>query len=301
MTREVLLSRLRSGTLLALIRIGKSRRARFDHPDMLTLAVLLCAPEALSMAVSSVIEPSASPTFRYAPIHSPVTGAGPLVGKSLRLWDVSEPKHVRSPMQMLAKCITVASPRDVTLVGVATNILLSGLKAGVGVTINSASLIADAGHSLSDLVSDGLALCAASRPDIEHFCTYGIALMLGLTGLGMMYHSLSLFLVMWSMGATCGAATSTVLHAAGFFIALVSIASKEVLFHVTHRVGKRCGSSTLIANAFHHRSDAMSSVATAVGTCGTLIGFHAIDSLAALAVGCMVLRMGFEVATGDHH
>ena len=76
-----------------------------------------------------------------------------------------------------------------------------------------------------------------------------------------------------------------------------------MLFHVTHRVGVRCGSTTLVANAFHHRSDAMSSVATptAVGTCGTLMGFHAIDSLAALVVGCMVVRMGFEVAAGDHH
>lgn len=129
--------------------------------------------------------------------------------------------------------------------------------------------------------------------------------MLGITGLSMMYNSLSLFLVMWTSpiltGATGGAATSTVLHAAGFFVALVSIASKEMLFHVTGRVGKRRGSSTLIANAFHHRSDAMSSVAIAVGTCGPLIGFHALDSLAALAVGCMVLRMGYEVATGDHH
>lgn len=208
---------------------------------------------------------------------------------------------------MLAERVELASPREVTLAGVATNLLLSGLKAGVGVTISSASLIADAGHSLSDLLSDGLALCAASRPSVEHVCTHGIALMLGITGLGMVYHSLSLFLAVWStagssallMGAT-GATTSTVLHAAGFLVALVSIASKEMLFHVTHRVGTRCGSSTLIANAFHHRSDAMSSVATAVGTCGTLIGFHALDSLAALVVGCMVVRMGFEVASGDH-
>lgn len=174
---------------------------------------------------------------------------------------------------------------------------------------NSASLIADAGHSLSDLISDGLALLAASRPSVEGICTRGIALMLGCTGLAMVYHSLSLFLVMASAtgfstaltSASSAATSSTMLNAAGFCVALISIASKEMLFHVTHRVGVRCGSTTLVANAFHHRSDAMSSVATAVGTCGTLMGFHAIDSLAALVVGCMVVRMGFEVAAGDHH
>ena len=174
---------------------------------------------------------------------------------------------------------------------------------------NSASLVADAGHSLSDLISDGLALLAASRPRVEGICTRGIALMLGCTGLAMVYHSLSLFLVMASatgtstmLMSTSSAASSTILNVAGFCVALISIASKEMLFHVTHRVGVRCGSTTLVANAFHHRSDAMSSVATAVGTCGTLMGFHAIDSLAALVVGCMVVRMGFEVAAGcDHH
>lgn len=95
--------------------------------------------------------------------------------------------------------------------------------------------------------------------------------------------------------------TTSILDAVGLFIALLSIASKEILFHVTHRVGIRCQSSTLIANAFHHRSDAMSSIASAIGTCGTLIGFRELDLLAALVVGCMVIRMGVEALEAPTH
>ena len=71
------------------------------------------------------------------------------------------------------------------MAGVVTNIALSGLKAAAGCVTGSASLIADAGHSLSDLLSDGLALLATSTPAWERQCTYGIAAMLGTAGLAM--------------------------------------------------------------------------------------------------------------------
>ena len=81
-------------------------------------------------------------------------------------------------------------------------------------------------------------------------------------------------------------------------LALVSVASKEWLYHITHAVGKRRSSSTLIANAHHHRSDAMSSIAAVLGIGGSLAGFACVDALAALTVGGMVLKLGIETAIG---
>lgn len=228
-------------------------------------------------------------------------------------WSDGMVRAVQTPTRQLIAWSDDASPRDVTVAGAATNVVLSGLKAGVGVAINSASLIADAAHSLSDLLSDGLALCAASSPSMEEHCTRGIALMLGCTGLTMVYHSGAGLLATILMSRPAAAATAapvlmeaagpaaaTAIEVAGLCVALLSIASKEALFRVTHRVGTRVRSSTLVANAFHHRSDAMSSVAAACGICGALVGFRALDSLAALVVGGMVVRLGVDTARGVH-
>ena len=70
---------------------------------------------------------------------------------------------------------------------------------------------------------------------------------------------------------------------------------------MTYAVGLRKRSSALVANAHHHRSDAMSSVAAALGTAGSLAGLQLVDPLAALVVGGMVVRLGIETAEGEHH
>lgn len=85
-------------------------------------------------------------------------------------------------------------------------------------------------------------------------------------------------------------------RAVALLMALVSVASKEALFHVTKAVGEQNNSRTLIANSYHHRSDAFSSVVAAVGTMASIFGFHLVDPLAALAVGGMILKSAAEVA-----
>ena len=89
------------------------------------LALLISAPAALGMATPSVSDHS---TARLVPLRTPLPRAQPLlVGKSIQLWEL--PKQARSiPTRLLARCLASASPRDVTLAGVATNILLSGMK-----------------------------------------------------------------------------------------------------------------------------------------------------------------------------
>jgi hypothetical protein len=78
---------------------------------------------------------------------------------------------------------------EVTLVGSGTNVVLAAMKASVGAMTGSASLIAGAGHSISDLISDGIALAATAVPEWEAVCTQGIALMLVLAGTGMIHQS----------------------------------------------------------------------------------------------------------------
>ena len=89
------------------------------------LALLISAPAALGMATPSVSDHS---TARLVPLRTPLPRAQPLlVGKSIQLWEL--PKQARCiPTRLLARCLASASPRDVTLAGVATNILLSGMK-----------------------------------------------------------------------------------------------------------------------------------------------------------------------------
>merc|ERR1712176_775136 len=78
-------------------------------------------------------------------------------------------------------------------------------------------------------------------------------------------------------------------------VAIVSIFSKEMLFSATHAIGVRCRSPSIIANAYHHRSDALSSVVAVIGIVGIFCGSAWLDPLAAVVVGVMVTRMGLEV------
>ena len=83
-------------------------------------------------------------------------------------------------------------------------------------------------------------------------------------------------------------------------VAFVCIGSKEALFRLTRRVSIRVRSAVLLASAKHHRQDAMSSLAAAVGTCGMLVGIPIADTAAAGVVGVMMVAMGWEVArNGD--
>ena len=181
------------------------------------------------------------------------------------------------------------TPKEVTVTGGVMNVVLAGIKAAAGLATGSASLIADAGHSFSDLLSDGLCMLAASKPAYEQICTRGIGLMLLSAGGAMIVSSATMIATTLPRAAAATASIPTVgLDAIALAVALISIASKEALYRVTYAVGIKSRSSALVANAHHHRSDAMSSIAAAVGTAGTIAGHSLIDPLAALVVGGMV-------------
>jgi len=188
--------------------------------------------------------------------------------------------------------LSVMSPQGITVFGAGINILLSALKLSVGGVAGSASLVADGVHSFSDLVSDALCWVAVQVPSFEHAFTLGIAAVLFSTGVGMAAIALP---ALFAASAASAATTSLVGAIPALSVALASVASKELLFWLTHAVGTRHRSPSILANAYHHRSDALSSLVAVAGIVGTAVGWARIDSLAASVVGLMVAGMGFEV------
>lgn len=196
----------------------------------------------------------------------------------------------------------------------AINVVLSLSKFFVGVTCHSSVLIADAGHSLSDLFSDFITLWAVNvgrlPPDADH--PYGHA---KFEAIGSLFLSLTLFgtgigvgavsnkrlleiLSMQRSSSTLLSATAIVLpKLPALLMAGISIVSKEWLFRVTRTVGERLNSQIVIANAWHHRSDAYSSV-LALGSIALAMyvpGLVAVDAAAGLFVAGMICMTGAEI------
>lgn len=200
------------------------------------------------------------------------------------------------------------SPQHVTELSAVVNILLSFFKIGVGTAGGSAALVADGAHSFSDLISDAVCWASvqlgqrpadASHPQgyaiYEHIGSASIAAMLIATGVGMAVQSGAILLGTVGLTAAMPQAQAA-LSLTPLVVAAASVASKELLFHMTFASGQNYHSPSTIANAYHHRSDALSSLVAVVGIGGALMGCAWLDPLAATVVGLMVARMGLEVA-----
>lgn len=191
------------------------------------------------------------------------------------------------------------SIRNVTLVGAAINIALMIGKIVVGKLVGSIALVADGLHSLSDLLTDAAVIAgakAAERPvDDTHPYGHGkfetiaaifVALVLIAVGGWMAWSALNLLV---DDVATRPPGT-WVLVLAG-----VSVVSKEWLYWITRAVAKRANSPAALANAWHHRSDAFSSVVVIVGTIGGMLGWEHGDAFAGLVVAVMIAIVGARV------
>jgi cation diffusion facilitator family transporter len=184
----------------------------------------------------------------------------------------------------------------VTWLGLAANLILAVAKGFIGIIANSSALIADAGHSFSDLLSDGITLWAVRMSGIpkdknhpyghgkfETVGTFIIALLLLFTGIGVAWH------VFNKMDSP------EVPGTIALWMAGIAIIVKEALFHVTRMVGKRTGSRILLANAWHHRSDAISSVAALVGIGGAQWGIPLMDPIAGVLVAGLIIKTGINI------
>lgn len=190
--------------------------------------------------------------------------------------------------------------RRATLAGAVVNLPMAIAKILAGYFGHSQALIADGVHSLSDLVSDVLVLTAlrvgAKQADIDHpygharietAAVAGVALLLLLAAAGIAYDAVR------SIGAP------TLLTHPGWlalWVAFASLIVKEGLYWYTIGVAKRTGSSLLHANAWHHRSDALSSVVTVAAIAGSMLGVRYMDALGALLIAVMLTWVGIKYA-----
>ena len=187
----------------------------------------------------------------------------------------------------------------ITLAGSGVNLLLTGLKFAAGVIGASAAMIADAVHSLSDLLTDFIVLVfvrISSRPaDEDHHYGHGKYETLATAIVGIALIAAGGVLLAGGVEKIVAAARGEELVMPGriaLWAALISIAAKETIYWLTVRVAKRVNSPALQANAWHHRTDALSSVATAVGIGGALLfgGRWAIlDPIAAVLVSIFII------------
>lgn len=189
---------------------------------------------------------------------------------------------------------------NITLWGVVVNVILAVGKLIIGFVANSHALIADGLHSFSDLVSDGMVLVASkhSHQDADEDHPYGHGRYETLATIGV-----GLFLILVAIGiaidATIRLLEPASLKAPGalaLIVAAISIISKEALYQFTMKVARRIKSKMLIANAWHHRTDSISSVVVFIAIAGAMWGLPILDDVAAIVVSVMIAHIGWELS-----
>ena len=193
----------------------------------------------------------------------------------------------------------------VTFIGFAVNLLLAGIKLAAGILGRSGAMVADAVHSFSDMATDvvviAFAKISAKPKDEGHDYGHGkyetlatiiISLALAAVGTGILVNSIGAIRVVVGGGLLPRPGTVALLGAA------VSIVVKEVLYRYTVREGRRVSSPSMIANAWHHRSDALSSLGTLAGIgCAYFLGdkWRIADPIAALVVAVFIFKIAFDL------
>lgn len=187
--------------------------------------------------------------------------------------------------------------KKVTLIGALSNALLGIIKLVGGFLFHSHALVADGFHSFSDLLTDGMVLLASKygsidaddthpygHQRIETAATFLLSLLLILAGIG----------IAWDSVYELVHGSYTRPQWLSLLVISVSILGNELLFHYTLHIGKRINSKLIIANAWHHRSDAAASLVVLLGLIGSLAGFTYLDTVAAFIVAIMIVKMGWS-------
>jgi cation diffusion facilitator family transporter len=188
--------------------------------------------------------------------------------------------------------------RRVTLVGAAVNCLLAALQITFGLLGKSQALFADGLHTLSDLSTDFIVLYAAKRAakeaDEDHPYGHGRIETLASMLLGAILAAVGIGIGMRGIESIYHPQQSNP-EAITIFFAFIAIVAKESLYHYTLRAARAVHSTLLESNAWHHRSDALSSIVVVVGITAQVLGVPYMDALAAIIVGAMILLMGFRL------
>ncbi len=196
-----------------------------------------------------------------------------------------------------------SASKRTTWVSVVVNVFLSAVQVTAGLFSGSQALISDGIHSLSDLISDFVVLFAIHHGQkeadedhqyghqrFENAATLVLGAILIIVGLGMIWVSVL---------KLQNPQNIPVDHVAAIWVALIALIAKEGLFRYMLLIAEKVGSGLLVANAWHARSDAASSMVVALGIVANLMGFPLLDPVAALIVGFMVSKMGWGFLWGS--
>lgn len=193
----------------------------------------------------------------------------------------------------------------ITLVGSFVNFLLLLFKFVAGIMGRSGAMLADAVHSLSDFITDIVVLLfvnLSTKPtDSDHAYGHGKYETLATTIISVVLFSVGFGLLWEGAGKIISALRGEVLEQPGVIAlvaAVVSMASKEVLYHLTIKIAIRENSPSVKANAWHHRSDAFSSLGTGLGIAGAIFfgeNWRILDPIAAVVVSLFILKVAIEL------
>ena len=188
--------------------------------------------------------------------------------------------------------------KSITYLGMVVNIILAVIKIVVGYLAGSMALVADGIHSISDMTTDIAVLLGvhfgSKQPDEEHQYGHGrtetfaaafIGAALIVVGAVMIYRA----------AIDMAAGKYSTPRFAVLFVALISVVVKELLYRMTKRIAIKSNSSALYANAWHHRSDALSSIAVVAGFISLKFGFKYGDQMAAVGVGLMIILVAIRI------
>ena len=191
----------------------------------------------------------------------------------------------------------------VSFVAIIANVGLCILKLGAGLLYHSAALVSDAAHSLTDICSTMIVLIgtrlAKKQKDEDH--QYGhekyesiagmlLSALLIVTGCFIVYNAISTVVSVLN-----GVGMAEIPGWPPLVVALISIAVKEFMYHYARRTAKAVGSTVLLADAWHQRLDALTSVGSLIGVGGALLGFPLLDPIASFAIALVVLKISFGI------
>ncbi len=188
----------------------------------------------------------------------------------------------------------------VTIIGMILDIALGSLKIIVGSLAHSYALIADGIHSFTDAGSDIMVILITryshQEPDEDHPYGHGKFETLGTVILGSLLIAIAGAMAYDSVTRLLFAQATVIPGKLTLFAAALSIIGKEWIFRYTLKVGKRLNSDLIIANAWHSRSDALSSVVVLVALIGAILGYPWLDAVAAIIVAALVGKIGWQLA-----
>ncbi|GGK83209.1 cation diffusion facilitator family transporter [Amphritea balenae] len=192
-----------------------------------------------------------------------------------------------------------AEAQRITLIGAFIDLILGLLKIVFGVISHSSALLADGIHSLSDLLTDFLVVAiikySHQEPDEDHPWGHARFETIGTVILGCILVAVAGAMAYESVLALLESATAQLPEWPALVIAAISVASKEAIFRYTLAVGQRIKSDLIIANAWHSRTDAFSSIVVFVGVAGAMSGLAWLDAFAAIIVAFIVAKIGWEL------